>query len=277
MPVVHRIAQLGFGSGTNELYDRARPSYQSFVFSHIAEAHIAEGVKKSSLNVVEIGAGTGIFTRALLAHPDWAMAIRELKAVEPSAGMRRVFSETVTDERVSIQEGTFDTTGVETGWADFIFIAQAFHWCPDYNLASAEFARILKPDGALVCVWNLADRTRSPWVADLQALIEQHEKGTPQFRHGLWRQTFDTPLYRQFFQPPEEKVWPYVLPTTAEDVVERVCSASFISILPDDEKARVKEDVLAICRRREDKVWVNESEGIFEYPYETLVVIARKK
>ncbi|KAF8881201.1 S-adenosyl-L-methionine-dependent methyltransferase [Infundibulicybe gibba] len=271
MPVVHQIAQLGFGSGTNELYNRARSSYPPFVFSHLAKS-----VKKSSPSIVEIGAGTGIFTRALLAHPDWA-AVKELKAIEPSAGMRRMFSETVTDERISIQDGTFDTTDVETGWADLIFIAQAFHWCPDYNLASAEFARILKPDGVLVFVWNLTDGTRSPWVADLRAPMEQHRKDTPQVRNGLWRQTFEAPFYRQFFQPPEEKAWPYVLPTTAEDVVERMCTASYIAILPDDEKARVKEDVLAICRRREDKVWVNESEGIFEYPHEALVVIARKK
>ncbi|KAF8881198.1 hypothetical protein BD779DRAFT_1802739 [Infundibulicybe gibba] len=143
---------------------------------------------------------------------------------------------------------------------DLIFIARAFHWRPDYNLAlAAEFARILKPDDALACVWN-RDRTRSPWVADLRAPIEQHRKDTPQVRNGLWRQTFEAPFYRQFFHPPEEKVWPYVLPTTAEDVVERMCTASYIAILPDDEKARVKEDVLAIlsargpCGDREEEV-----------------------
>lgn len=78
----------------------------------------------SNLISRRIGAGTGIFTRALLAHPDWADAIKELRAVEPSAGMRDVFSKTVTDPRVSVREGTFDTTGVEDGWADLIIIAQ---------------------------------------------------------------------------------------------------------------------------------------------------------
>ena len=72
-----------------------------------------------------IGAGTGIFTRALLANPDWSSAIKELRAVEPSAGMRSVFSKAVTDPRVSVREGTFDTTGIEDGWADLIVIAQA--------------------------------------------------------------------------------------------------------------------------------------------------------
>lgn len=71
-----------------------------------------------------IGSGTGIFTRALLAHPEWSSTIGHLKALEPSSGMRDQFSKTVQDDRVSIAEGTFDTTHVEDGWADLIVIAQ---------------------------------------------------------------------------------------------------------------------------------------------------------
>lgn len=71
-----------------------------------------------------IGSGTGIFTRALLAHPKWRDSVAKLKAIEPSEGMRSQFSKSVTDGRVSISEGTFDNTGVEDGWADLIVIAQ---------------------------------------------------------------------------------------------------------------------------------------------------------
>jgi hypothetical protein len=35
---------------------------------------------------------------------------------------------------------------------------QAFHWCPDYDAAAAEFARILKPGGIVALIWNLEDR-----------------------------------------------------------------------------------------------------------------------
>lgn len=71
-----------------------------------------------------LGAGTGIFTRALLAHPDWKDAVKELRAVEPSAGMRDQFTKTVNDSRASVADGTFDTTGIEDGWADLVVIAQ---------------------------------------------------------------------------------------------------------------------------------------------------------
>jgi phospholipid N-methyltransferase len=76
-----------------------------------------------------IGSGTGIFTRAILAHPDWSSSVKAWKAIEPSAGMREVFSKTVIDSRVTVSEGTFDNTGVESGWADLVVIAQVciFH------------------------------------------------------------------------------------------------------------------------------------------------------
>lgn len=123
-----------------------------------------------------IGAGTGIFTRAFLAHPEWASAIKELRAFEPSEGMRDIFSKTVSDERVSIADGTFQQTNVDDGWADLVVVAQvvftfhrpaadlcnarsqAFHWCPDFSRASEEFGRLLKPGGVLALIWNLEDR-----------------------------------------------------------------------------------------------------------------------
>ncbi|KAK1236523.1 hypothetical protein PQX77_000216 [Marasmius sp. AFHP31] len=270
---VHETAAKGFGEGTNELYDRARPSYQSAALAYI----------KSSVgtappyNVVEIGAGTGIFTRALTAHPDWKDNLKNLKAIEPSSGMRDVFSQSVKHDRVTVHEGTFDTTGVEDGWADIIIIAQAFHWCPDYDRASAEFARILKPNGVVAFIWNLEDRDRAGWVAQVRNRIETHEAGTPQFRLGLWRQAWDTASYQANFDPPEEKIWSYTLPATADLVKERACSKSYIAVLKDEERAKVLEDLDKILEEGRDREWIDEEQKIFHYPYQTFLVIARKK
>jgi len=273
MSTVHQLAKVGFGTGTNELYDRARPSYPPATLSHIRKA-----VNNSApINIAEIGSGTGIFTRALLAHPEWSTSIKQLKAIEPSDGMREVFAKTVNDERVSAQEGTFDTTGIEDGWADLVVIAQAFHWCPDYDKASAEFARILKPDGIVAFIWNLEDKDGAEWVAQLRDRIEQHEKGTPQFRLNLWRATFSTPSYEKFFQPPDEQTWKYALPGTRDIVVNRALSKSYIAVLPPDEKEQVVQDIDKIIQRKDGMRWMDEEKGIFEYPYGTLVVICRRK
>ncbi|TFK55041.1 S-adenosyl-L-methionine-dependent methyltransferase [Heliocybe sulcata] len=269
---VHDLAKQGFGTGTNELYDRARPSYQSE-----ALAYIRQEVQASSVNIVEIGAGTGISTRALLAHPDWSQSVARLRALEPSEGMRDVFSKTVKDDRVSIADGTFDTTGVEDGWADLVLVAQAFHWCPDYNAAAAEFARILKPTGIVALIWNLEDRDAAGWVAQLRDRVESHESGTPQFRLMLWRQTFDTPNYQSLFQPHIEKTWERSLPGTLDIVVDRACSKSYIAVLPENEKKKVVEDVTQIVKTGDRMTWQDKEKGIFNYPYKTYVVIWKKK
>jgi len=270
---VHNVAQKGFGVGTNELYDRARPSYQHAPLSYIRTKISGSG----PLNIVEVGAGTGIFTRALLAHPEWSHSINKLRAIEPSAGMRDVFSKTVKDDRVSIAEGTFQDTGVEDGWADLVVVAQAFHWCPDYDKAAAEFARVLKPDGIVVLIWNLEDRDAAAWVAQLRDCYEQHEHGTPQFRLNLWQETFSTPSYNANFRNPITDNSTYTLPGTRDIVVDRACSKSYIAVLPEAKKDEVVRDVEQIIDRGDGLVWTDKEKGIFEYPYKTYVVVWEKK
>lgn len=272
---VHEIAKVGFATGTNELYDKARPSYPSAALSHIRKA-LAD---KQKTNIVEIGAGTGIFTRALLAHPEWSDSVAELKAVEPSEGMRDVFTKTVAkvDPRVSVAEGTFDTTGVEDGWADLVIIAQAFHWCPNFEAAVQEFGRILKPGGVVVLIWNLEDREAAQWVAQLRDVYEPYEGGSPQFRLGLWRQVFDAPSYPKLFHPPEEVVFPHIITGTVEAVTERVCTKSYIAVQSEEERAKILRLVSEIVERGDGKVWVDKDKGIFEYPYTTTTVVLRRK
>lgn len=120
-------------------------------------------------------------------------------------------------------------------------------------------------------------RQSARWVAQVRNRIESHEQGSPQFRLGLWRQAWDTPSYKKFFQPPEEKEWMYHLPGTLDIVTNRAHSASYITILSDEGKRSVADDIKEIIERGEDKVWIDEKQGIFEYPYKTYVVIAQKK
>ncbi|KXN86870.1 hypothetical protein AN958_09465 [Leucoagaricus sp. SymC.cos] len=273
MTIVHAVAQEGFGVGTNELYDRIRPSYQPKGLEHIRKALRKPG----PYNIVEIGAGTGIFTRALLSDPEWNKAIKSYVAVEPSEGMRNTFAKSVKDDRLRLHEGTFQNTGIEDDWADLVVIAQAYHWCPDYDLASAEFARILQPNGTVACIWNLEDRDAARWVAGVRNTIEQHEKGSPQFRLFLWKETFGSPSYQKFFDTPEEFVWSYSLMGTEQIVVDRACSKSYIAILPPDQKEEVCQMLREIVRKGENKEWIDEAAGTFHYPYQTWVSLWQKK
>ncbi|EDR10637.1 uncharacterized protein LACBIDRAFT_317319 [Laccaria bicolor S238N-H82] len=165
----HDTAKSGCGTGTNELYDRIRPSYQAPASSFIRASH--------AMNIVDrrIGVGTGIFTRALLAQPEWDSPVKEIRAIEPSEGTRSMFSKVVNDERISINQGTFDATGIESG--------RSHSRC-----TAAEFDRILKPK-----IWRTSQVVQvgihrwdqAAWVAQVRERLERHEEGTPQFRLGL--------------------------------------------------------------------------------------------
>ena len=120
-------------------------------------------------------------------------------------------------------------------------------------------------------------REKAGWVAQLRDRIERHEEGTPQFRLMLWRQAFDTPSYKNFFLPHTEKVWPYTLETTLENTIDRACSKSYVAVLHEAAKAEVRMDIDAIVKRGDDKVWIDEQRGTFEYPYNCYVVVAHKK
>lgn len=274
--------------------------------------------------LLRIGSGTGLFTRALLAHPDWANSVKELRAIEPSAGMREVFANATTDPRVSVHAGTFDSVGVEDGWADLIVIAQvclfaissrylaggvranagpgrpstgapittrrpsSLRGCssPAESSPSSGTSRtgepppltpFALPNLSLQSLSPRADRDRATWVAQNRDIYEVFESGSPQFRLGLWRATWSTPGYQANFEPAEENVWSYVLPGTRDIVIDRACSKSYIAILEPEARQKVIDDLDEVLKRKENFTWIDEEKGIFEYPYQTFLYIARKK
>src|SRR6185312_1871209 len=93
-------------------YDAVRPNYP--------DAALAFMVPVATRDVVDVGAGTGIFTAQLLARG------LNVTAVEPSADMLAVLRERLPE--VMAQEGTGEETGLEESSADVITYAQAWHW-----------------------------------------------------------------------------------------------------------------------------------------------------
>ena len=125
-------------SGKSEDYFRYRPSYPDVAFEWLRE-------RCSGEIAVDIGAGTGIFTKGLLR------CFKNVSAVEPNADMRKKFHEFLPDKVCS--DGTGEATGLQDNSTDLITVAQAFHWL-DEERFKTEAIRILRPAGKVAIIWN---------------------------------------------------------------------------------------------------------------------------
>jgi hypothetical protein len=67
----------------------------------------------------------------------------------------------------------------------------------------------------------------------------------------------------------------WVIPTTTKGVQDRVLSKSYITILSEEDKGRLCMEIEALLEE-ENKVWIDESSGIFQYPYKTTVISMTK-
>jgi SAM-dependent methyltransferase len=113
------------------------------------------------VDVVDLGAGTGKLTRALVALG------HRVVAVEPLDEMRAQLEAAVPGARAVA--GSAESMPLPDASTDVVTSAQAFHWF-DHDDALPEISRVLRPTGRLALVWNSRD-DRDPWMARLSAII----------------------------------------------------------------------------------------------------------
>ncbi|GAC1543284.1 MAG: class I SAM-dependent methyltransferase [Vulcanimicrobiaceae bacterium] len=137
-------------------YDRYRPTYP-----REAIAAILDGLPVPA-TIADIGAGTGIATRAL------ASAGANAVAIEPNDEMRAIAAAHGLDAR----PGTAAATGLPDGSVDGVTCFQAFHWFAN-EAALGEFARVLRDGGRLALIWNERETRADPFTREFRALEEQ--------------------------------------------------------------------------------------------------------
>jgi SAM-dependent methyltransferase len=184
--------------------------------------------------VVELGSGTGKFTRALASIGAARVAI------EPAPGMRRVFAQRVPD--VPVLDGTAEAIPLPDAFADAVVAAQAFHWFRP-GPALREIARVLRPGGGLGLIWNLRDESVG-WSHRLTELLDRYGWWIPRVRNRRWRPSFDRPASP--FGPLHARTFPHVQRASRATFVARILSVSVIAVLPPKEQRRVAAEVRAI-------------------------------
>jgi SAM-dependent methyltransferase len=136
-----------------EVYERARPEYPAEAVEWMlpADAH----------TVLDLGAGTGKLTRALVARG------LEVFAVDPSPKMLDQLRTALPGATVSV--GTAEDIPLADTSVDAVVVGQAWHWV-DQDAALPSVARVLRPGGTLGLIWNLRDE-RVAWVERLTAVM----------------------------------------------------------------------------------------------------------
>ena len=156
-----------------ENYIRYRPSYPP----QVLETLRSECGLTASSTVADIASGTGIFTRLLLENGN------RVFGVEPNREMREAAERLLAGyPRFTSVTGTAEAATLPDQSVDLAAAAQAAHWF-DLPKARIEFARILKPGGWAVLLWNERCTDRTPFLREYEELLLQYGTDYEKVRH----------------------------------------------------------------------------------------------
>lgn len=210
-----------FGAAA-EAYEQGRPGYLAEAVRWLIEPAGA------SPRIVDVGAGTGKLTRAIIALDDLDA---DVIAVDPDATMLDALQAVVPGVETRI--GSAERLDLPDESVDAVVLGQAWHWV-DPVAGSAEIGRVLRPGGVLGLIWNIRDDA-VPWVARLTEIM----RGS----HAEQLISAGGPVVAAPFSALEAQSWRWTLRTTRDALNAMVCSRSYVIKADPVERARIERDV----------------------------------
>ncbi len=170
-----------------ENYIKYRPGYPPAIL----ELFRAKCGLGPAATVADIGSGTGILTRMLLASGN------RIFGVEPNREMREAGEHLLAGypDFTSVA-GTAEATTLPDGSIDLITAGQAFHWF-DRPKARVEFQRLLKPGGWVALLWNDRNISDRPFFRAYEELLLTYGTDYALVNH----KNVDARLLGEFFGP----------------------------------------------------------------------------
>ncbi|MFJ4296125.1 class I SAM-dependent methyltransferase [Curtobacterium sp. NPDC089689] len=229
-----------FGSAV-EAYEHGRPGYPAEVADWL--------VPHAARRLVDVGAGTGKFTRTLLGRG------AEVVAVEPDPAMRARLATLLPDVRAL--DGTGEAVPLPDASADALTFAQSWHWV-DPAAGITEAARVIRPGGVLGLVWNVRDES-SDWAQRLGDVITRPE---------AQRMSYDDESVPDGpFGKREHRVFEWVHEQDRSAFLDMVLSRSYVIVLPDAERAGLRRAVEELLDTHPDTA----GHDVVRVPYRTHV------
>ena len=148
--------------------------YTKLADAYLKRPNYSEVAIDSILSIIKVHAGSQICdVGAGVAHLTLMLAARNFNvtAVEPNDAMRKNgILRTQKYKNVTWYEGTGENSGQPSSSFDIVSFGSSFNVC-NRTEALKETARLLKPDGWFICMWNnrnLEDEIQS----DIEAIIK---------------------------------------------------------------------------------------------------------
>ena len=228
-PLAERFASVA------ENYERGRPEYAPAVIGALAaELGLARGAR-----VLDLAAGTGKLTRALLA------AELDVIAVEPQAALGEVLAARVGERRV--REVVAEAIPLPDSSVQAVTVADAFHWL-DHAKALAEIRRVLEPGGGLAVIATVPDWGGASWAHEIGTLIADLRPEHPHFDGPPWQDAVHSS--GQWGDVREVRVT-CSQPAKPERIVDHMISMSWVAAMPPAERAETVARMRALIEEGE--------------------------
>lgn len=232
-------------------YDVGRPSYPDGLFQALGPL--------AGRRVLDVGAGTGIATRALLArHAD-------VVAVDPGRELLRRAMTHTGGLRTVVADGA--ALPVRSSAVDLVCFAQSWHWL-DPATRVDETHRVLRTRGRWAGWWSHARADGEQWFDDHWAAIERSCPGTHRRQRNTdWGATIET---AGMFDVHERVTVPWIRKVPVDVWMTDQASHSYVVGLPHDARTRLLSELQQVAHSQ-------FTDGTMVVPYETWLWIATRR
>lgn len=212
------------------------------------------GLTRASI-IADIGSGTGKLTELFLKNGN------EVFGIEPNKEMREAGERLLAGfENFTSITATAEETTLPRACVDFIVAGQAFHWF-DRQRCRAEFARILRPDGWVVLIWNDRQTATSSFLVEYEHLLKTYATDYSKVDH---KQIDDEVVGEFFGHAPCKKVFPSLQEFDYEGLKGRLLSSSYAPEEGQPKFAEMIGDLEKLFARRQEG-------GHVRFVYDTVV------
>ena len=228
-------------------YHAARPPYPAAVWTALRQrAGLRPGI-----DILEIGAGSGLATGPLLQHDP-----RRLTAVEPDRRLAEFLRGTLHDPRLDVVAEPFETAPLPLAGFDLVVSATAFHWL-DARPALQRVATLLRPGGHVALCWNVfggPDRPDPFHDATAHLFVGQQTSPSQgdgiRQEHGLDAEARLADFAATGFSPDRPQFESWILTLDPEGVRSLYATFSHVAALPRFERDALLDGLVAIAANR---------------------------